>query len=86
MVVPEYDEVCLPAHSVLIFDELGTDKKTIRYIRARGGLSANHIYFERVTGDRFVKAMIESIEKSSEEDIQALGPLEVVKEWVATKF
>ena len=41
----------------------------MRYVRDNGGLSADHAYFEKVVGERFIKDLIKSIEEDSEEDI-----------------
>lgn len=83
MIVPEYDDVCLPAHSVLIFDELGTEQKTMRYIRHNEGLPPEHDYFEKVGGNRFVTELIRSIQEDSEDDIAAMEPFEVAGLYIA---
>lgn len=45
MIVPENDEVCLPVNSMLIYDMLGTENKSMRYVRDNGGLPADHHFF-----------------------------------------
>ena len=58
----------------------------MRYVRDNGGLSADHSYFEKVVGERFIKDLIESIEEDSVEDMQGMGPVEVGKIFIATRF
>lgn len=53
-VVPELDEFCTPESSQRIFYELGTQDKTIRYVRDNAGLAPDHKYFSQVTGERFI--------------------------------
>ena len=73
----------MPDNAQRIFYELGTEDKSIRYVRDNGALKANHEYFNKVTGKRFVLALIDSIENNSNEDIIGMDALEVGNRFVA---
>jgi len=58
----------------------------MRYVRENSGLQPNHNYFNHVTGERFIKALVDSIEKDSTEDIIAMDALEVGNLFIASQF
>ena len=84
LVVPELDEFCTPESSLRIFYELGTQDKTIRYVRDNAGLAPDHQYFSQVTGERFIQELVNSMERDSEEDIPAMDALEVGNLFIAS--
>ena len=55
-------------------------------MRENAGLDPNHNYFNQVTGERFIDALVESIQKDSEEDIPAMDALEVGNLFIASQF
>lgn len=52
-------------------------------MRDNGALKADHAYFKKVTGKRFVKALIDSIENNTDEDIIGMDALEVGNRFIA---
>ena len=55
-------------------------------MRDNAGLSTDHDYFSQVTGERFIKALVDSMEKDSEKDIPAMDALEVGNLFIASQF
>ena len=86
LIIPELDDVCLPTNAHRIYHELETPNKAIRFVRDNGALKADHEYFKKVTGKRFVLDLIDSIEENTDEDIRGMDALEVGNRFIAAQF
>ena len=86
LIIPELDKVCLPTNAQRIYYELSTPNKSIRFVRDNGALKADHEYFRRVTGKRFVLDLIDSIEDNTSKDIRGMDALEVGNRFIAAQF